>query len=608
MQCTYSDARIGEAENEEDEEETRRRRASNGEVNDAGEDEEEKSVDSALGQEVLGLVRLGGVLLSSMFLRPMINFLGILLRRCSDVCPFLKFGIGKETQFLLISIYCALTSYLANEYNLRTVDSVLVEYAELAGQRMNVTKSFLVFSPTIRHNNKKHMANFFNLKFHATLGKYLGTYIDCKESKAHVIHETLNKIESKLQVWKSKLLSQATSLALSTLSSKYLNANGNLSVSTNASWRWKAIFRSKDVIFSNLQWQIGDGKSINSNHQAWWPMLRDQQLITTTIADLIKHNCTWNVSLLNKVHDTNTAALIANIPLSVTGVRDKLVWTGASDGHYRVKDAYKCIVARTSNRNPPSPSGTPEDHHILAFMVVVLQVLWRCCNLRVMEGRKVDPHAAIKMIYSSWNFYTLSFANHNHATNQANQVSQPSNHRKWSTIDSLPHSGISIVIAVKRYGNGGHGPNTRRIFIKVFRSREVLCHAVYTLRQQEDLQLKNLMVIRKGIHLAINISSNRSCCNIVVLQKNIADLVQSGYKSNRRLQVVGTDIKNLLLNYGTYNVFFFRCCLRMSKKLTSCHLYKLMFVTHYLAVIRGAASSPAIYSRYHICYSPSNCD
>ncbi|KAF7831720.1 Reverse transcriptase zinc-binding domain [Senna tora] len=58
-----------------------------------------------------------------------------------------------------------------------------------------------------------------------------------------------------------------------------------------------------------------------------------------------------------------------------------------------------------------------EDHQLLAFMEVVLQVLWRCRNLRVMEGRKVDPYAAIKMIYSSWNLYSLSFANHSHITN-----------------------------------------------------------------------------------------------------------------------------------------------------------------------------------------------
>ncbi|KAF7808425.1 reverse transcriptase [Senna tora] len=447
------------------------------------------------------------------------------------------------------------------------LNSVLTDYAELAGQKMN-------------------------------------------ESKSHVIQETLNKIETKLKVWMSRLLSQAarftliksvinsylvyplscmqfskdkcrkieslmsnffwghngntpkihlqnwndlckskeagrlalcnvsafneallakhlwrimnnnTSLALSTLSSKYFNTDGNLIVPSNSSWRWKAIFKSKDVLFSHLQWQIGDGSSIKTNHQVWWPMLQDQLLITS-VADLMKHNNTWNTSLLNIVYDSNTAAIIASIPLSVTGVRDKLVWTGASSGNYRVKDAYKCIVTTIPSHSPPiSPDThgmhtfpiwkaiwklrlpfriimflwrmlnnnlpacsvlikhhmvlddvclacgekgeslnhiflqcpfakvvwfgthlcyrTPttdinllhwlnecfmfayrEDHQILTFMAMVLRVLWRCHNLRVMEGRKVDPYVAIKMIYSSWNLYSLSFANHNHITNHA---------------------------------------------------------------------------------------------------------------------------------------------------------------------------------------------
>ncbi|KAF7825201.1 uncharacterized protein G2W53_016365 [Senna tora] len=144
-----------------------------------------------------------------------------------------------------------------------------------------------------------------------------------------------------------------------------------------------------------------------------------------------------------------------------------------------------------------------DDHYITTFTAVVLQVLWRCRNLRVMEGKHVDPITAIHMIYTSWNSYRLSFSNHDAGTKPA---SQPFNHKKWSTVDSLPSSGVSIVTAVRRF--------------------------IYTLRQQEDLQLMNLMIIRKGIQLAIDISPMRNCCNIVVLQKNTAALVDYGYKSN----------------------------------------------------------------------------
>ncbi|KAF7830391.1 ribonuclease H [Senna tora] len=628
----------------------------------------------------------------------------------------------------------------ANDHNLRAVNSVLVEYAELAGQSMNVQKSFLVFSPNIRHNSKKEMANFFNLKFHSTLGKYLGTYVESKESKSHVIQDTINKIESKLQIWKSKLLSQAArftliksvinsylvyplscmqfpkdkcrkieslmsnffwghngsvpklhlhnwnhlckpknmgglalcnfstfneallakqvwrtlnnnnSLASLTLSSKYLNDDGNIIVPSNASWRWKAIFRSKEVVLSNLEWQIGDGKCIKINHHAWWPMLRDQQLISS-VADLIKNNGSWNTPIINRLYDANTAATIANTPLSVTGIKDKLMWTGTSDGQYRVKDAYNWIIDkrelhdhsnsstvpppnicpiwkiiwkfklpfriimflwRVLNNNLPACSvlirhdmvledicincgekgeslnhiflqcnfakvvwfGThlsykppdsdisllqwfndcymsfkQEEQYILSFMAVVLHVLWRCRNLRVMEGKQVEPYSAISMIYSTWNSCAQSFSNYQMA---GNQVSSLPKHDNWTTIDSLPLSGITIVSATHRSGN------ERRIYIQVLGNREILFHAVYALRRLEDFKVANLMVIRRGIQVAINTSTIRTCCNLVVLQKSTADLLQTGYKANRRLQLLGSDIRNLLLTYRSSDVSFLR--------------------------------------------------
>ncbi|KAF7801626.1 ribonuclease H [Senna tora] len=525
------------------------------------------------------------------------NILSCMIRKQKVAKLWKGVKIGRNAVPLTHLMYAddTLLFFQANEHNLRAVNSVLAEYAELAGQKMNGHKSFLVFSPNIRHNKKKEMADFFNLKFHSTLGKYLGTYIDCKESKSHVIQDTLNKIESKLKVWKSKLLSQAArltliksvinsylvypfscmqfpkdkckrieglmsnffwghngsspklhlqnwshlckskdmgdlalcdvkafnealmgkqlwrtmnnnkSLASSILTSKYVNADGNLVVPSSASWRWKAIFRSKEVVVSNLEWQIGDGKSIKSNHLAWWPMLRDQQLVST-VADLIKHNGTWNTSLPNKVYDTHTAGVIANTPISVTGMKDKLVWIGASDGQYTVKYVYNWIMAKRSVDTLSDPSIIPplvnsplwkviwkfklpfriimflwriaksyfsalslcksnlvwyslgykppdydislfqwfndcfvsikkEDQYILPFMAVVLQVLWRCRNLKVMEGKKVDPYSAINMIYSMWNLYAQSFDNCEKINNHA---SQPSKHNNCSKLTACP--------------------------------------------------------------------------------------------------------------------------------------------------------------------------
>ncbi|KAF7843863.1 ribonuclease H [Senna tora] len=52
------------------------------------------------------------------------------------------------------------------------------------------------------------------LRFGSKLGKYLGTWVDNHMSKKDAFDDVLNKIHSKLQLWKSKCLSQAGKMTL----------------------------------------------------------------------------------------------------------------------------------------------------------------------------------------------------------------------------------------------------------------------------------------------------------------------------------------------------------------------------------------------------------
>ncbi|KAF7844561.1 protein DETOXIFICATION 34 [Senna tora] len=96
--------------------------------------------------------------------------------------------IGRSSTALAYLMYAddTILFFEVNDRNCQVVKRVLHEYASLAGQQMNIQKSFLVFSSNIPHGRKKEVSGYFNLRFSSSLGKYLGTWINGRESKKQV--------------------------------------------------------------------------------------------------------------------------------------------------------------------------------------------------------------------------------------------------------------------------------------------------------------------------------------------------------------------------------------------------------------------------------------
>ncbi|KAF7821243.1 reverse transcriptase [Senna tora] len=88
-----------------------------------------------------------------------------------------------------------------------------------------------------------------------------------------------------------------------------------------------------------------------------------------------------------------------------------------------------------------------EDQYLISFIAMVLHVIWRCHNLCVMEGKYLDPSAAISMIYAFWHTYKAAYSTH---PNIQNTVLHTSKHDKWKTADTMPTSSISVIIAVRK--------------------------------------------------------------------------------------------------------------------------------------------------------------
>ena len=92
------------------------------------------------------------------------------------------------------------------------VSQVLQKYSDLSGQIINFQKSSIIFSPNVPHNDKLRLSRTIDIPFTGRLGKYLGTWVDPGRNKSLIYQHVLNAIDSRTASWKSKLLSQASSL------------------------------------------------------------------------------------------------------------------------------------------------------------------------------------------------------------------------------------------------------------------------------------------------------------------------------------------------------------------------------------------------------------
>ena len=88
---------------------------------------------------------------------------------------------------------------------------------------------------------------------------------------------------------------------------------------SNASWRWRGIFKVFGIISENLRWQIRLTSEANIGGLACsWPTVKD--LISMT-------NKSWNNMKVLATNDIGSAQDIFKIPISKLGTEDWLAWT-----------------------------------------------------------------------------------------------------------------------------------------------------------------------------------------------------------------------------------------------------------------------------------------
>ena len=102
----------------------------------------------------------------------------------------------------------------ANTKNCNAIMEVLNNFCNLAGQNVNYCKSRIFFSPNVTTRRKRTMCRRLGILATNNLGRYLGFPIIHKGRVGNAFSFILDKVQSKLARWKSRLLSRAGKLVL----------------------------------------------------------------------------------------------------------------------------------------------------------------------------------------------------------------------------------------------------------------------------------------------------------------------------------------------------------------------------------------------------------
>lgn len=102
----------------------------------------------------------------------------------------------------------------ANAKNCEVILEVLNNFCNLAGQKVNHGKSKIFFSLNVTRRRKRSVCRRLGINAINNLGKYLGFPIIHQGRVSSAFNFVIEKVQSQLVGWKTKLLSRARKLVL----------------------------------------------------------------------------------------------------------------------------------------------------------------------------------------------------------------------------------------------------------------------------------------------------------------------------------------------------------------------------------------------------------
>ena len=100
----------------------------------------------------------------------------------------------------------------ANSQNCVAIVEVLDNFCKLAGQKVNLAKSRILFSPNVSRRCKRSICRKLGINATENLGRYLGFPLIYQGRNGDAFNFLIDKVQKKLSGWKAKFLSKARKL------------------------------------------------------------------------------------------------------------------------------------------------------------------------------------------------------------------------------------------------------------------------------------------------------------------------------------------------------------------------------------------------------------
>ncbi|OMO88682.1 reverse transcriptase [Corchorus capsularis] len=271
----------------------------------------------------------------------------------------------------------------------RKMADIIESYGNASGQKVNFSKSSVIFSFKATDQVKADVANWLGIIKADNPGTYLGIPSLWGKTRREVMVVMRDRILNRLQGWKQKLLSQG---GREILIKAVISAMPTYMM---------AIFKVGGFFKINMLsgpgcLKVGDGCDINIWRDRWIP-LSDSGRVTTTqpiesavpqrVVDIIdKESRSWKLDEISHLVSETTVEEVHKVPLSRSCMKDKLIWPKEKNGTYTVKSGY--YTKKSSI--PMRPQYSSSSSHVVdkkAWRFIwnvkapprVKHFLWRAC-------------------------------------------------------------------------------------------------------------------------------------------------------------------------------------------------------------------------------------
>ncbi|XP_074265128.1 uncharacterized protein LOC141587553 [Silene latifolia] len=197
--------------------------------------------------------------------------------------------------------------------------TLLTQYGDASGQRINEAKTTITTSPNCTLRNYKDCLKILKAPGHKSMGKYLRLPTDFGSSKKEIFAMVIDKVRTRIQSWNNNYLSSAGRLTLinSVLSSL-------------------SLFSLSDKWIYGLS--LGQLLGLSEHEINAKPSL--------TVCQLQNASGDWDVEAVFSICGNILAPYILALPLAAEDFDDSLYWTRNKNGQYSVKSGYAMALSK----------------------------------------------------------------------------------------------------------------------------------------------------------------------------------------------------------------------------------------------------------------------